>query len=64
MRFDQIASFSVAGLSFLTAFLRSRGHPLSLRATSLTSYVYLLIPPVLGLVPFVYWYRRVRPIEK
>ena len=63
MRSDQIASVTVAVLSLWAAVLRVRRHRFARSATAIASFAYLVVPPIVGLLPFGYWYLRVRRRE-
>lgn len=64
MRTDQALSIAVAALSLAAALLRTRGHRFARGATVLATCAYLIVPPILGLVPFGYWYLSVRKRER
>ncbi len=64
MRTDQALSIAVAGLSLAGALLRTRDHRFARGATALATCAYLIVPPILGLVPFGYWYLSVRKRER
>jgi hypothetical protein len=64
MRTDRALSIAVAGLSLAAALLRTRDHRFARGATALASFAYLIVPPILGLVPLGYWYLGVRKRER
>ena len=63
MRVDQILTLSVAALSLLAAVQRTRGDRHALRWTAIASYAFLL-SSLVGLLPFGYWFLRVRQRER
>ena len=62
MRFDQMLTLSIAALSLLAAVQRTRGNRHALRWTAVASYAFL-VTSLVGLVPFGYWFLRVRRRE-
>ncbi len=64
MRFDQLLTLSIALLSLLAAVQRSRGDRHALRWTAVASYAFLAVPSLVGLLPFGYWFLRVRSRER
>jgi hypothetical protein len=64
MRADQVVTLSVGLLSLLAAVQRTRGRRHALRWTAAASYAFLLVPSLIGLVPFGYWFLAVRKRER
>lgn len=64
MRADQVLSVVVGLLSLAAALLRLRGHQFARGATNLATWAYLIVPPLVGLIPFGYWYLNVRKRER
>jgi hypothetical protein len=65
MRLDQLMTLSIALLSLLAAVQRTRGdHPRALRWTAVASYAFLVVPSLVGLIPFGYWFLSVRKRER
>ena len=64
MRFDQLVTLSVALLCLVAAVQRTRGSPHALRWTAVASYAFLVVPSLVALVPFAYWFLGVRKHER
>lgn len=67
MWLDQLVTGSMGFFSLAIAVLRTRGSPYAVRATRVLSQFLIVIPPVVGLLPFIYWFgwvrRRERPLR-
>jgi hypothetical protein len=64
MRFDQLVTLSVALLSLMAAVQRTRGSRHALRWTAVASYAFLVVPSLVALIPFAYWFVGVRKHER
>jgi hypothetical protein len=64
LRFDQVVTLAIALLSLGAAVQRSRGYGKALRWTAVASYALLFVPSMVGLIPFGYWFLRVRKLER
>ena len=63
LRVDEIVTLSVAVLSLFAAVQRARGDWCAGGWTPLASYVFLVVPSLVGLLPFGYGLLRVRKRE-
>jgi hypothetical protein len=64
MRLDQVITLSVGAVSLVAAVQRSRGPRGALGWTAVASYAFLLVPSLVGLLPFGYWFLWVRKRER
>jgi hypothetical protein len=61
---DQTVLGSLSFLCLVTGILRSNRSHFAIRVTAAVSCIFLLVPPVVGLIPFIYWVGWVRNREQ